>query len=157
MDSYRKTEAMPPVLRQAMAFDKVLTEMPNWIQQGELTVGNIASRPRGSFLFPEYDDTWLKPRLDTISTRPGDCRLLTEEDRVRWKSYMDYWPGKNLAAIADVLTTDEVKRAYYRAEDEVDFLSGRFELDGQDANKMVVAARRMVRMKGDIGDEKNGR
>jgi pyruvate formate-lyase/glycerol dehydratase family glycyl radical enzyme len=110
-DSYRKTEAMPPVLRQAMAFDKVLSEMPIWIQDGELIVGNIASRPRGAFLFPEYDDTWLGPELDTISTRPGDCWLLTEEDRIRWKSYMDYWPGKNLAAIADALTTDEVKRA----------------------------------------------
>ena len=110
-DSYRKTEAMPPVLRQAMAFDKVLSEMPIWIQDGELIVGNIASRPRGAFLFPEYDDTWLKQELDTISTRPGDCWLLTEEDRTRWKSYMDYWPGKNLAAIADALTPDEVKRA----------------------------------------------
>jgi len=110
-DSYRKTEAMLPVLRQAMAFDKVLSEMPIWIQDGELIVGNIASRPRGALLFPEYDDTWLGPELDTISTRPGDCWLLTEEDRIRWKSYMDYWPGKNLAAIADALTPDEVKRA----------------------------------------------
>lgn len=110
-DSYRMTEALPPVLRQAMAFDKVLSEMPIWIQDSELIVGNIASRPRGAFLFPEYNDTWLKRELDTISTRPGDCWLLTEEDRTRWKSYIDYWPGKNLAAIIDALTTDEVKRA----------------------------------------------
>jgi len=46
--------------------------MPVWIQDGELIVGNIASRPRGVFLFPEYDDSWLKKELDTISTRKGD-------------------------------------------------------------------------------------
>ena len=52
--SYMETEALPPVLRQAIAFDKVLSEVPIWIQDGELIVGNIASRPRGVFLFPEY-------------------------------------------------------------------------------------------------------
>ena len=110
-ESYKETEALPPVLRQAMAFDRVLSEMPIWIQDGELIVGNIASRPRGVFLFPEYDDTWLKPELDTISTRKGDPWLLSDDDKARLQSSMDYWPGKNLGAIADALTTDEVRQA----------------------------------------------
>ncbi len=110
-DSYRKTEALPPVLRQAMAFDKVLSEVPLWIQEGELIVGNIASRPRGVFLFPEYDATWLESEFDTISTRQGDPWLLGEEDKTRLKECMDYWPGRNFAAIADALTPDEIKQA----------------------------------------------
>ena len=110
-DSYARTEALPPVLRQAMAFDKVLCEMPIWIQEGELVVGNIASRPRGAFLFPEYDSSWVEAEFDTISTRQGDPWLLSEQDKVRLKDCMDYWPGRNLAAIADALTPDEVKRA----------------------------------------------
>lgn len=109
--SYKETEALSPALRQAMAFDKVLEGIPIWIQEGELIVGNIASRPRGVFLFPEYDDTWLKPELDTISTRKGDPWLLTDEDKARLQSSMDYWPGRNLGAIADALTTDEVRQA----------------------------------------------
>jgi len=91
-DSYRNTEALPPVLRQAMAFDKVLSEMPIWVQESELIVGNIASRPRGGWLFPEYDDSWLKGEREAISARPGDFWLLTDEDKAQWKSYMDYWP-----------------------------------------------------------------
>src|SRR5512136_2301049 len=71
-ESYKETEALPPVLRQALAFDKVLTEMPIWIQDGELIVANIASRPRGAFLFPEYDHAWLMKELDTFSTRKVD-------------------------------------------------------------------------------------
>ena len=110
-DSYKKTEALPPVLRQAMAFEKVLSEVPLWIQEGELIVGNIASRPRGAFLFPEYDATWLEPEFDTISTRKGDPWLLGEEDKTRLKECMDYWPGRNFAAIADALTPDEVRQA----------------------------------------------
>lgn len=110
-DSYKETEALPPVLRQAIAFDKVLSEMPLWIQDGELIVGNIASKPRGVFLFPEYDNTWLELEMDTISTRSSDPWLLSDEDKVRLKSSMDYWPGKNMGAIADALTTDEVRQA----------------------------------------------
>jgi len=110
-ESFRETEALPPVLRQALAFDKVLSQMPIWIQDGELIVSNIASRPRGAFLFPEYDDTWLKPELDTISTRSRDPWLLSDEDKDRLKGCRDYWKGRNLAAIADALTTDEVREA----------------------------------------------
>jgi formate C-acetyltransferase len=110
-DSYRNTEALPPVLRQAMAFDKVLNEVPLWIQEGELIAGNIASRPRGAFLFPEYDATWLEPEFDTISTRKGDPWLLGEEDKIRLKECMDYWPGRNFSAIAEALTPDEIRQA----------------------------------------------
>ncbi len=109
--SYKETEALPPVLRQAMAFDKVLSEMPIWIQDGELIVSNIASRPRGAFLFPEYDDSWLKPELDTISTRKGDPWLLSDGDKALIAGCMDYWEGRTLAAFADALTTDEVRQA----------------------------------------------
>jgi pyruvate formate-lyase/glycerol dehydratase family glycyl radical enzyme len=109
--SYKETEALPPVLRQAMAFDKVLSEIPVWIQDGEIIVSNIASMPRGAFLFPEYDDSWLKKELDTISTRKGDPWLLSAGDRDRIKGCMAYWQGRNLAAIADALTTDEVRQA----------------------------------------------
>jgi pyruvate-formate lyase len=110
-ESFKQTEAMPPVLRQAIAFDKVLSEMPLWIQEDELIVANIASRPRGAFLFPEYDATWFKKELDTVSTRSGDPWLLSDEDKTRLRSCMDYWTGKNLAAIASALTTDEVRQA----------------------------------------------
>ncbi|MBP1688062.1 MAG: putative pyruvate formate-lyase [Deltaproteobacteria bacterium] len=109
-ESYRQTEALPPVLRQALAFEKVLRDMPLWIEDGELIVGNIASRPRGIFLFPEYDATWIEREYDTISTRTGDPWQLSADDTALLKSCADYWPGRNFAAIADAVTPDEVKR-----------------------------------------------
>jgi len=110
-ESYKQTEALPPVLRQALAFDKVLSEMPIWIQDGELIVSNLASRPRGAFLFPEYGHGWLMNELDTVSTRRVDPWLLSDEDKPRLKSCMEYWRGKTLADIADALTLDEIKQA----------------------------------------------
>ncbi len=110
-ESYKETEALTPALRQAMAFEKVLNGVPIWIQDEELLVGNIASRPRGVFLFPEYDETWLEPELDTISARQGDPWILSDEDKDMLKSSLKYWPGKNMASIADALTTDEVRKA----------------------------------------------
>ncbi len=109
--SYQETEAQPPVMRQAHAFDKVLSEAPLWILDGELLVGNIASRPRGAFLFPEFDQTWLEGEYDTIATREGDPWQLSEEDKTRLKDCMDYWRGNNLAAICDALTPDLVRQA----------------------------------------------
>ena len=110
-ESYKETEALPPVLRQALAFDRVLSQMPIWIQDGELIVANIASRPRGAFLFPEYDDAWLMKELDTISTRKVDPWLLNDEDKAKIKSCREYWKGKILAAVTDAFTIDMVRQA----------------------------------------------
>ena len=109
--SYKESEAFPPVLRQAMAFEKVLDEMPIWIRDDELIVSNLASKPGGSFLFPEYDDSWVIPELDTISTRRVDPWQLEEDDKELIRGYEDYWCGRNLTAMADAMATDEVRQA----------------------------------------------
>jgi pyruvate-formate lyase len=44
-ESYKETEALPPVLRQALAFDRVLSWMPIWIQDGELQAKGGLSLP----------------------------------------------------------------------------------------------------------------
>jgi formate C-acetyltransferase len=109
--SYKETEALPPVLRQAMAFEKVLDEMPVWIRDEELIVSNLASKPGGSFLFPEYDETWVIPELDTISTRRVDPWQLEEEDKPLLRSCTEYWSGRNMTAMADARAPDEVRQA----------------------------------------------
>ncbi len=109
--SYKETEALPPALRQAMAFAKVLDEMPIWIRDDELIVSNLASKPGGSFLFPEYDDSPIIAELDTISTRRVDPWQLAEDDKKLIRSCGEYWSGRNMAAMADALITDEVRQA----------------------------------------------
>lgn len=109
--SYKETEASPPVQRQAMAFEKVLDEMPIWIRDEELIVSNLASKPGGSFLFPEYDESWVIPELDTISTRRVDPWELEEDDKELLRSCSEYWNGRNMTALAEARAADEVRQA----------------------------------------------
>jgi formate C-acetyltransferase len=85
--------------------------MPIWIRDEELIVSNLASKPGGSFLFPEYDDAWIILEMDTISTRRVDPWLLEEGDKELIRSCREYWCGRNLTAMADARVTDEVRQA----------------------------------------------
>jgi len=109
--SYQETEALQPVLRQAMAFAKTLDEMPIWIRDDELIVSNLASRPGGSFLFPEYDDALIIAELDTIATRRVDPWQIAEEDKALIRECGEYWRGRNMAAMAEARAVDEVRQA----------------------------------------------
>jgi formate C-acetyltransferase len=60
--------------------------MPIWIRDGELIAGNVASRPNGSNIFPEYDCEWMEK-----------C--------------FQYWPGKTLLHLAESQIPDEAKKA----------------------------------------------
>jgi formate C-acetyltransferase len=110
-ESYQQTEGMHPAIRQALAFEKVLHEMPLWIRDDELIVGNVASRPNGTNIFPEYDCAWMESELDTISTRAGDRYILPEEDRKELAKCFQYWPGKTLLHLADAQSPDEARKA----------------------------------------------
>jgi formate C-acetyltransferase len=110
-ESYRQTEGRHPAIRQALAFERVLSEMPVWIRDGELIVGNVASRPNGSNIFPEYDCGWMESELDTISTRAGDRYILPDQDREELAECFKYWPGKTLLHLADAQSPDEAKQA----------------------------------------------
>jgi len=110
-DSYRQTEGQHPAIRQALAFDKVLREMAIWIQDGELLAGNVASRPNGANIFPEYDSEWMERELNTISTRSGDRYVLPAEDRDQLAECFKYWPGKTLLHLADSQSPDEARKA----------------------------------------------
>jgi formate C-acetyltransferase len=110
-ESYRQTEGRHPAIRQALAFERILSEMSVWIRDGELIVGNVASRPNGSNIFPEYDCGWMEGELDTISTRAGDRYILPDQDREELAESFKYWPGKTLLHLADAQSPDEAKQA----------------------------------------------
>ena len=62
--SYKETEAEPIHIRRAMALEKILSEMTIFIQEDELIVGNQATKPRSSPIFPEFSCKWLEAELD---------------------------------------------------------------------------------------------
>jgi pyruvate formate-lyase/glycerol dehydratase family glycyl radical enzyme len=82
--SYRQTEGEHPALRRARALYAVLTEMPLLIREGELIVGQRASRLGARSLYPEYH-LW--------GLNPDNCPA----------AIWDYWHGRTLG--------DDVQRA----------------------------------------------
>jgi len=72
-EAYKETEGEPTAVRRAKALRKVLEEMSIYISDGELIVGNQASKIRNAPLFPEYSYKWILEDMDSFATRPGEA------------------------------------------------------------------------------------
>jgi len=53
-ESYKETEGDPMIIRRAKAFHKILNEIPITIQRWQLVVGNFATEPFKTSVYPEY-------------------------------------------------------------------------------------------------------
>ena len=96
-ESYKKTEGLPPVIRQAMANAYYLETMTLDIPDDELLVGNPTSKPRAGALLPEISIKWLTDELDNMSVRDWDrFEPITPEERQTIFDIMPYWDGKSL-------------------------------------------------------------
>ncbi|MBZ4667937.1 MAG: glycyl radical enzyme [Defluviitaleaceae bacterium] len=65
-ESYKETESLPMVMRRAKALEKILLNMSIYISEGELIVGNQASKPRSAPIFPEYSWDWIAEEIDSF-------------------------------------------------------------------------------------------
>jgi len=82
--SYQETEGEPTVIRRAKAFYKVLTEIPIFIADEQLFVGEASAYWRGGELYPDPDvfkRGKLKEELDVLPTRDAEPMQITEEDK----------------------------------------------------------------------------
>ncbi|HUW63610.1 MAG TPA: pyruvate formate lyase family protein, partial [Spirochaetia bacterium] len=96
-ESYKETENYPAIIRKAKALAKILKEMTIRIEDGELIVGTVSSKPRAGALTPELNSTWYLKEMEVLSTRDWDkFSPLTEEDKEKMKAFLPYWKGKSL-------------------------------------------------------------
>jgi formate C-acetyltransferase len=93
-ESWKETEAEPLSVRRALALARVLREMTLYIEDGELIVGNHASRPLAVPVFPEFSVFWFKEEMDNFASRPQDAFILRDEDKAAFERLADYWQGK---------------------------------------------------------------
>jgi len=96
-EAYREHEADPPVLRRARALARVLDKMTIFVGEGELIVGNQASRPRAAPIFPEYSIHWIENEIDGFAQRRADVYLVRPEVKTELlETVLPYWEGKTL-------------------------------------------------------------
>ena len=115
-ESYKETEGEPQILRRAKAFDKILSEMTIYVNDGGLLVGNLGSVPRSAPIFPEFAVDWVEKELNGdpyyFPDRPGDAYQIDEETRrILLEEVIPYWKGKTHEDRVKLLLPEEAKIA----------------------------------------------
>ena len=110
-ESYKETKAEPIHIRRAKALEKIFSEMTIFIQEDELIVGNQATKPRSSPIFPEFSNKWREAELDRLEKRTGDVFLIAEDKKKTLRELFPYWEGKTSNERAATLMTQDAKDA----------------------------------------------
>jgi formate C-acetyltransferase len=93
-EAYKASEELPMILRRAKALELILSEMPIYIEEDQLIVGNQAGQNRAAPIFPEYSIDWVIDELDEFHKRPGDVFTISEDAKEKLRSIHSYWQGK---------------------------------------------------------------
>ncbi|MFH1624081.1 MAG: pyruvate formate lyase family protein, partial [Pseudomonadota bacterium] len=89
--SYKETEGLPMPIRRAKAFEKVITEIPIFIDEDQLLVGDYAARPMSAEWFCDFYIHYVVNELENDRPPYG----LGETEVVEMKEICDYWKGRN--------------------------------------------------------------
>ena len=93
---YERESAQPVIIRRAMALRETLERMTIHILEGELIVGNQASRSKAAPIFPEYAVDFLLEEIDAFEHRPGDRFSIADEQKDELVGICSLWKGKTL-------------------------------------------------------------
>ncbi|MDP2790695.1 MAG: formate C-acetyltransferase/glycerol dehydratase family glycyl radical enzyme, partial [Rectinemataceae bacterium] len=93
---YRENESLPIVRKRALALRRTFEESGIYINDGELIVGNTASRARSAAIFPEYAIAWIFREIEGIDNRPAESYGATEEMKAEIVELCSWWKGRTL-------------------------------------------------------------
>ncbi len=102
-ESFRETEGQPQILRRAKALAHVLEHITIFIEDGELLVGNAASRPMAVEFDCDYG-TWSRDEIQSLRDEGYDVSQADEAELVELNAY---WKGKTLVGRAGQIYEDE--------------------------------------------------
>ena len=105
MEAYRQAEGEPAIVRRAKATAHYLDNKTIFIEDDELIVGNVASKPMG-LEAGSLGPTW--PKEDMENLRKAGL-IISDEDEAVLRSMDDYWKGKGR-------TLDERQGQFYDDE-----------------------------------------
>jgi pyruvate formate-lyase/glycerol dehydratase family glycyl radical enzyme len=107
--SHKETQGLPMPMRRANAFEKIVTEIPIYIDDGQLLAGDFGSRPMAAEWSPEFTVEWILKELkdDTLPYK------LRKEELNTLKEICAYW--KDFAfkeSFFRYLGTEEMKKLF---------------------------------------------
>ncbi len=94
-ESYKETEGEAVIVRRAKAQAKVLDKITIFIEDGELIIGNAASKPMGVEADFWYD-AWNQEEIDGL--RGEAAWGISQDDETQIRMMNEYWKDKTFAA-----------------------------------------------------------
>ena len=81
--SWQETEGLPIPIRRARAFEKIVNEIPIYIDDEQLLAGNYGSWPMAAEWFPESTVDWVLNKFDDLlDAEKGGVRGAEEEKKI---------------------------------------------------------------------------
>jgi pyruvate formate-lyase/glycerol dehydratase family glycyl radical enzyme len=90
LDSFKKNEGEPAIIRRAKATANYLDRRTIFIEDDELIIGNVASKPMG-LEAGSQSPTWPKEDLEELRKQG---LVLSSEDEATLRAMDEYWKGK---------------------------------------------------------------
>jgi len=111
---FKETENETQVVRRAKALKKTVEEKTISILPDELIVGTKGSKPRAAEITPETYWRWIRDEIDTVSNRPQDPYLITNEQKETLKKVIfPYWKDKSMEEFYDHNVSQELRNIVY--------------------------------------------
>ncbi|MEM3507365.1 MAG: pyruvate formate lyase family protein, partial [Candidatus Bathyarchaeia archaeon] len=110
-NAYKEFEEEIAIIKRAKALETLLSNMSIYIQEDELIVGNLASKPFSAPIYPEYSWKWILEQMNFFETREGDKFYISEENKRVLKDLLPLWKGKSVEERALALMPEYVKKA----------------------------------------------
>jgi len=139
--SYRETEGLPVPIRRAKAFAKILNEIPIYIEEDQLLVGDFAARPMWAEWYPEFGVSWV---LKEMESGEGSFRTKSSEI-VELKKIYDYWKVRTLEAAYLSSLSEEEKRTFMQNGEDGAWIYGVSALLDRPGGYHVIGYDKMIR------------
>jgi formate C-acetyltransferase len=120
--SFKETEGLPIPLRRARAFEKIVTEIPIYIDDDQLLVGDYGSTPMAPEFFPEFTVEWVADAIEK-GIQPTKAPI---KDIGLLKEICDYWKKNSSREGFLRWLSEEEKQKYYEVGDPGSWLYGTF-------------------------------
>jgi len=112
--SYKETDGLPAPIRRARAFEKIITEIPIFIDDDQLLVGDFAARPMWAEWYPETAVDWV---LRDIEAHEEAYKVIGGEIEEQ-KEICEFWKNRCVEyAFLWPISEEERERLFEVTED----------------------------------------